>query len=653
DPQRLCAPPVMDPLFGYQAVNVEAQERSPASLLNWTRRMIAMRQAHPTFGRGSIEFVETGNRRVLAFVRQHEDDVVLVVANLSGHVQTAQVQTSLEGVPVEMLGCTRFPPLTRGQVSLTLAPYGWYWLHVVDKNDPRATGESTSDFRKHALPDLLVSERWDTLFDGPGRAILERRYIRPYLERQSWYRAPGAVVRSVRIASHALARGGADPIVLAAVDVEGELETYRYGLVLTFTSGPRGEELLDRHPDRVLARIAGARTGVLHEVLEIDAARVLMKMLTDGASLTGRDGVFDAASQGRVVLADYEPFTLVPTTLGQTVVQCGAAAEMKVRRRLLSGKSHEHQVLAALAHNLDVELPVAYASIDLRTTDGQRWPFVLLRSQVTATEDGWQRALQLAQRWFAEPVALPDTSDPFVWLREGREAPRLDSEPLQEVERMARALGRRVATTHVAIADAGQSDGTDEAELARHRDRDHELADAALAALVDLDASARSRWTTLMDSPASSRVFGSRLVLGALARWRWTDGTPAPVDPDDSTPGVVGARGDYGERDIGALAADLTYVAVTALQQAQGREQLDAAARAWWSVATWGLVRGWRDELAASGRETIAMPDVIEGLRVSLIWRLLVDAVAAGEARRQMARAVLTDLAARPVGDRS
>jgi predicted trehalose synthase len=343
----------------------------------------------------------------------------------------------------------------------------------------------------------------------------------------------------------------------------------------------------------------------------------------------------------------------MPTTLGQTVILCGAAAELKVRRRLLSGRSHEHQVLAALSNNLDVELPVVYASIDLRTPDGQRWPFVLLRSHVSSTEDGWVRAMHLTQRWFAEPVALPETSDPFVWLREGRAAPHFDSEPLAEVERMARSLGRRVATTHVAIAEAGTSPAGDEADIFRHRDRDQEIADAALAALTELDPAARSRWATLMDSPASSRVLGSRQLLGALARWRWTQGEPAPVDPDDSTPGVLGVRADYGERDIGALAADLAYVVVTALQQLGARDLQDAAARAWWSVATWGLVRGWRDELAASGRETIAMPDVIEGLRVSLVWRLLVDAVSAGESRRQMARAVLADLAAHPVGDRT
>ena len=646
DPQRLCAPLVMDPVFGYQAVNVEAQERSPASLLNWMRRMIAMRQAHPTFGRGDIEFVETGNRRVLAFTRTHEDDVVLVVANLSGHVQTTRIETRLDGVPVEMLGCTRFPALERGAISLTLAPYGWYWLHIVDKDDPRARGESTTEFRKHALPDLLVSERWDTLFDGPGRAVLERRYLRPYLEQQAWYRAPGATIRGLRIASHALARSGAEPVVLVAVDVEGEIDTYRYGLVLTFTAGPRGEELLDRHPDRVVARIAGARTGVLHEVTEQDAVRVLMKLLTEGGTLQGRDGVFDAASQGPSVLADHEPYTLVPTTLAQTVITCGAAAELKIRRRLLAGRSHEHQVLAGLAHNLDVELPVAYASLDLLTSDGRRWPFVLLRSRVPFTDDGWDRSLQMAQRWLAEPHPLEDGADPFAWLRDGREAPRMDSEPLQDLERMARLLGRRVAATHIAIADAAATPPDVGGPV-----KDRELADAALAALGDLDAAARSRWAMLLDSPASARILSSRQVLGALARWRWTQGEPAPVDPDDATPGVVGEAGDYGERDIGALAADLAYVMLTALQQQGVRDVQDTGGRTWWAVGVWALVRGWQEELAASGRQTVPTADVVDGLRLSLLWRLLVDAVSATETRSHMARAVLMDLSVRPVGD--
>ncbi|MBA2356699.1 MAG: maltose alpha-D-glucosyltransferase [Acidobacteria bacterium] len=647
DPQRLCAPPVMDPVFGFQAVNVESQERSPASLLHWMRRMIAMRQAHRTFGRGSIEFVETGNRRVLAFTRTLGDDTVLVVANLSGQVQTAQVQTTLDGVPVELLGRSRLPALDRGRLFLTLSPYGWYWLHMVPTGDARAHGEAAADVRRHPMPDLLVSERWDTLLDGPGKAVLERRYLRPYLEQQPWYRAPGAVIRQIRIASHALLRDGAEPIALVAVDVEGEIEVYRYGLVLTFTGGPRAEELLDRHPGRVLARIGGARAGVLHEVIEVDAVRALMRAFTDGTSVSGRDGVFDVASKGPAVLADHQPYVALPTSLGQTVIACGAAAEIKIRRRLLRGRSHEQRLLATLANDLDLELPVVYATLDLRTPDGERWPFMLLRSRVPFTDDGWDRSLQLALRWLAEPRPLPDT-DPFVWLRDGREIPQVDSEPLHEARRMATTLGRRVAATHVAY---GQELAANPVTQSTSDSRDREHAEAALAALPEIAEAVRGRWALLLASPSADRILDSRQMLGGLARWRWLQDEPSPVDADDSTPGVVGEAADYGERDIGALVADLAYVAVTALQQIGRRDLRDPSARGWWAVVTAALVKGWLEELAATGRATLPIEDVVSGLRVGLLWRLLVDAVAASEPRRQMARAVLLDLAAQHTGE--
>src|SRR5437762_4754590 len=91
DPARLYAPPIMDPVYGYQAINVEAQERYPFSLLNWMKRQIATRKQHRVFGRGSIEFVSCSNRKVLAYLRRDERETVLVVANLSRAVQPAEL----------------------------------------------------------------------------------------------------------------------------------------------------------------------------------------------------------------------------------------------------------------------------------------------------------------------------------------------------------------------------------------------------------------------------------------------------------------------------------------------------------------------------------------------------------------------------------
>ena len=111
DPARLFAPVIMDPVYGYYAINVEAQERSPLSLLNWMKRMIALRRRHQTFGRGTIRFLAPSNRKVLAYIREHEGETILCVANLSRHVQAAELDLrEFAGqVPTEMVGATEFP----------------------------------------------------------------------------------------------------------------------------------------------------------------------------------------------------------------------------------------------------------------------------------------------------------------------------------------------------------------------------------------------------------------------------------------------------------------------------------------------------------------------------------------------------------------
>jgi maltose alpha-D-glucosyltransferase/alpha-amylase len=130
DPARLSVPVNAGPVYGYQVVNVESQKRRSSSLLNWMRRLIAVRRQHAAFGRGSIEFLEPRNQTVLAHVRRHADEHVLVVANLSGKAQSADLSLSFYAgaQPVELLGGTRFRRIGAGPYSLTLGPYDFFWL---------------------------------------------------------------------------------------------------------------------------------------------------------------------------------------------------------------------------------------------------------------------------------------------------------------------------------------------------------------------------------------------------------------------------------------------------------------------------------------------------------------------------------------------
>jgi maltose alpha-D-glucosyltransferase/alpha-amylase len=132
DPSRLYSPPVADPVYGYQAVNVEQQERTPGSLLRWLRRMIGVRKRYVAFGRGDLAFASTNNDKVLGFVRRHANEQILVVLNLSRFVQYAALDLrEYAGLrPVELIGGSQFPPIGLDPYPFTLGPHSFYWLKL-------------------------------------------------------------------------------------------------------------------------------------------------------------------------------------------------------------------------------------------------------------------------------------------------------------------------------------------------------------------------------------------------------------------------------------------------------------------------------------------------------------------------------------------
>ncbi len=142
DPQRLYLPPVMDPIYGYQSLNVEAQQRHPQSLLHWTRRMIEIRKQHPVFGLGAYDELNSSNPSVLAFVREYDatsssqeheaTDRVLCVNNLSRFPQPVELDLRrfIGVTPVECMGGVTFPPIGELPYLLTLPGHGFYWFQL-------------------------------------------------------------------------------------------------------------------------------------------------------------------------------------------------------------------------------------------------------------------------------------------------------------------------------------------------------------------------------------------------------------------------------------------------------------------------------------------------------------------------------------------
>jgi len=214
DPQRLYLPVIMDPVYGYTAVNVEAQMRSSSSLLHWTRRIIAARKQSKAFGRGTLEFLEPGNRKILAYVRRYQDETMLCVANLSHSPQPVELDLSAYRgcLPVELLARTVFPPIGELPYLLTLQPYGFYAFRLT-------TEAEVPDWHQEylappELPMLVLLEGWQTFGELPAhvsevrrlmaartREQLQRDVLAPYIAGKRWYGGKGKPIERARLFS--------------------------------------------------------------------------------------------------------------------------------------------------------------------------------------------------------------------------------------------------------------------------------------------------------------------------------------------------------------------------------------------------------------------------------------------------------------------
>ncbi|MDQ3784237.1 MAG: maltose alpha-D-glucosyltransferase [Actinomycetota bacterium] len=135
---QLYLPVLLDPVYGYQAVNVESAQRDQYSFLQWIRRMLAIRRQHPVFSMGSLQMLHPANPSIFAYVRKVNDDIVLVVNNLSARAQAAELDLGeYEGmVPVELLGRERFPQIGNLPYLLTFVRHGFYWFQLISESAP-------------------------------------------------------------------------------------------------------------------------------------------------------------------------------------------------------------------------------------------------------------------------------------------------------------------------------------------------------------------------------------------------------------------------------------------------------------------------------------------------------------------------------------
>ena len=281
DPARLYFPVIMDPIYGYQVINVEAQLSDQSSLLHWTRNMIALRKLFQVFGRGSLVFLNPENRKVLAYLRQLErsdgsQEIVLCVANLSRFAQPVSLDLAVYAgmQPVEMLGYVYFPQITEAPYSLTLAPYSFLWFELQAATIGAELPSDSSFEVAHetgfddALVQEIVSKGWESWFVGARAAHFQSAFV-AWLQHQRWFGSKSREIEAVRplrwveldgggsrekIPYVSGASGSPIPPILVFLDVrftQGESEVYQVPLALSV-----GNEAVDIEATNPLAIVA-------------------------------------------------------------------------------------------------------------------------------------------------------------------------------------------------------------------------------------------------------------------------------------------------------------------------------------------------------------------------------------------------------------
>ena len=430
DPQRVYLPPIMDPIYGYEAVNVEAQSRDPASLLNWTKRMLATRKTSRAFGRGSLSFLAPGNRRVLAYIRELGDEAILCVANLSRTAQPVELDLRKYAgrVPVEMLGRTSFPPVGERFYLLTLPAYAFYWFRL-------ATDAAPPDWHAKVTPPqeqpmLVLFDGWTSFFRDKVvpwrikmaeklRMELETQVVPPFLEAQRWYAQKGEAVGRAVVRDYAVWSLGAMSWLLACVEVR----ECRYFLPLAL-AWEEEEEQVKALSVATIARVRQqANVGVLADAVADEAFwRQVVKAIGEGRTLAMTAGgslvfkptrIYPEVVRGEVAALQLGRLHAQSTN---TSVMLGERLFLKCYRRMRPGVHPELEIGRYLTEVARFPNCVPLAgTVEYVPKEGEPSALMLAQAYVPNQGDGWGYTVSYLER-FVEMRREAENHEAYVAL---------------------------------------------------------------------------------------------------------------------------------------------------------------------------------------------------------------------------------------------
>jgi maltose alpha-D-glucosyltransferase / alpha-amylase len=512
DPASLVLPPLQDAIYGFQAVNVEAQTRDPHSLLHWMRRILSVRSRSSVFGRGSMRLLYPGNRKILAYLREFEGSTILCVFNLSRSAQAVELDLSgcAGRVPVEMLGDSAFPPIGQLPYLLTLPPYGFYWFMLSSEGALPAWHTPAPE----PMPELRTRVFQTTLaemLEGPLRADLEQTELREYLTKRRWFSAKDQALTSARFAIIAPLPKTGGRVVLAEVEVVVGGRTERFSLPLATVE--EAEAVAALPSQLALGRFRrGRKVGFITDAFSSDvfAHAVDAALRADTIIATG-DGelrFIQTPLLANIPPSD-APIRRFSAEQSNSSLVIGDTVVIKILRRITSGIHPEVEMTRYLTEAGIGGIASLLGYVEHIANDGTAATVLIVQSFVLNQGDGWVWTLDWLRRAMNEAEAgRAESNDPFAGYLN-----------------FATAIGKRLAEVHAALALPNE-DPAFAPEPVTSKDLETWTASAASGLEAALDALAhRTTWDSeATEALAKSLIERRAPLLKALRRLRSAKG---------------------------------------------------------------------------------------------------------------------------------
>ncbi|WP_244829150.1 maltose alpha-D-glucosyltransferase [Caballeronia sp. TF1N1] len=450
DPEQLVLPPVMGSLYGYDAVNVESQSRDPHSLLNWTRKMLAVRRSKHAFGRGTIRFLRPNNRKILAYLRELEGEPpILCVANLSRAPQAVELDLSefAGSVPLEMTADSPFPAIGQLTYLLTFPPYGFLWFQLCPGNMRPAWSQAPSE----QLPEFvtMVIRAGQTGPTPENVRLLESEVLPSYLSKRRWFASKDQKLHAVRLAALTTIEGAGFAFTEIEADVGDHTERYVLPLSIawgTETTSPLYMQLaLARaRRNRVIGHITDAFAvpnftyGILRKLKERAVVPTVQKSEIRFIPTERLDALdFNPVEPPEIrwLAAEQSNSSLV---IGDTVV-------LKLVRRVVGGIHPEAEMSRYLTKLGYANTGPLYGEVVRVDPQGVPHTLVILQGFIDNQGDAWNYALDYLRRTVDE-LAVTFDSEEHTPERDAQEQGFIG------YGNIAGIIGKRLGELHVALA---------------------------------------------------------------------------------------------------------------------------------------------------------------------------------------------------------